>query len=63
MEEIVNKFKSFEESDEADLEYYQSLTPQQRLEILYELNRRWPTNEDAAPRRRLERVYRKVKLS
>src|SRR4051794_16093523 len=42
MEKVVKVMKSFAESDRADREYYQSLTPHQRLEILLELNSRWP---------------------
>ena len=63
MEKVVKVFRSFEESDRADREYYRNLTPHQRLEILWELNRGWPTdgNEDAPER--LERVCRIIKLS
>ncbi len=63
MEKVVKIFKSFEESDRADKAYYHSLTPQQRLEILWELNSRWPTSGDDKPSERLERVYRIIKLS
>ncbi len=42
MERHVAKFSSFEEADRADKEYYRSLTPQERIQILLELNRRWP---------------------
>jgi hypothetical protein len=63
MEKVVKILKSFEESDRADKAYYRSLTPHQRLEILWELNRRWPTSGDDEASERLERVYRIVKLS
>lgn len=33
-------FKSFEEAAEADYAFYRSLTPEQRLEIHFELSRR-----------------------
>jgi hypothetical protein len=36
----VRKFRSFAEADKADFEYYHSLTPEQRLDILGELIRR-----------------------
>lgn len=63
MEKVVKVLKSFEESDRADRAYYQALSPHQRLEILWELNRRWPGSRgDEAPER-LERVYRIVKFA
>ena len=63
MEKVIQQFQSFEESDKADKEYYQSLTPQQRLQILFELNRRWPEVKNEQPSSRLERVYRVTKLA
>jgi hypothetical protein len=63
MEKVVRVVKSFEESDRADRAYYQSLTPQQRLEILWELNSRWPRSGDDETSEGLERVYRIVKFS
>lgn len=33
----VAKFSSFEESDRADRQYYESLSPQERLDLLLEL--------------------------
>jgi len=62
MEKKIQVFQSFEDADKADKEYYHSLTPQQRLQILYELNSRWPGN-DGSSIRRLERVYRIIKLT
>lgn len=58
MERHVAKFSSFEEADRADKEYYRSLTPQERIRILLELNRRWPGAEDGDARQGLQRVYR-----
>ena len=63
MEKVVKVLKSFEESDRADKAYYHSLTPHQRLEILWELNSLWPTSGDDKTPERLERVYRITKLS
>jgi hypothetical protein len=63
MEKVVKVLKSFEESDRADKAYYHSLAPQQRIEILWELNSRWPTNGDDQASGRLKRVYRIIKLS
>jgi hypothetical protein len=37
MEIVARKFSSFAESDRSDREYYRSLTPEQRLDILPEL--------------------------
>jgi hypothetical protein len=62
MEKVVKVVKSFEESDRADRAYYRSLTPHQRLEILWELNSRWPRSRDEAAER-LERVYRIIKFA
>lgn len=50
-------FHSFEESDQADREYYQSLTPQQRLDLLLELIQQAQNGET-----KFERVCRIVKL-
>ncbi len=63
MERVVKVFRSFEECDRAEKEYYRSLTPQERLEILIELNRRLPGSGDHEASERLERVYRIIKLS
>ncbi len=58
MEKVVRVFKSFEEAERADREYYRSLTPQQRLDILLELVERG--NRDAP--QRFERVCRVTQL-
>ncbi len=59
MERMAKKFHSFAEAEQADKEYYHSLTPQQRLSILFELIRqKYPDYASS----RLERVYRIVKL-
>ena len=62
MDRVVAKFSSFQEAERADREYYRSLTPQQRLDLLLELNEAFRKEGDAASER-LERVYRIVKLS
>lgn len=54
----VQKFNSHQEADKADREYYRSLTPQQRLDLLLELVE---TYSDAPPQG-FERVYRIIKL-
>ena len=57
----VRVFRSHEASDESDRDYYRSLTPEQRLEILLELNSRWRHQDDAAPTGRLARVCRVIR--
>jgi hypothetical protein len=63
MEKIVRKFASHEEADKADAEYYRALTPEQRLEILFELVHREALARDPNydPDKRSERVFRVVK--
>jgi hypothetical protein len=63
IEKVVKVSRSFEECDQADKAYYRSLSPQQRLEMLLELNSRWPARGDDETSQRLERVYRIVKFS
>ena len=59
VERVASQFHSFAEADKADFEYYQSLTPEQRLEIFGELiARARPEGTD----QRIERVCRIVKL-
>lgn len=58
MDKVVRKFSNFADADRADREYYLSLTPEERLRILFELVRR--AQDDPPPR--LERVYRVIKL-
>jgi hypothetical protein len=63
MEKVVKVSRSFEECDRADKAYYHSLSPEQRLEILFELNSRWPVRDQDEASQRLERVYRIIKFS
>jgi hypothetical protein len=37
VERTIRVFRSFAEADQAEIDFYHSLTPQQRLEILFEL--------------------------
>jgi len=53
MEKVVHVFKSIREAEEFDRDYYQSLTPKQRVDILLELVR--DSGEAAG---RFERVCR-----
>jgi hypothetical protein len=61
MEKTVRIFKSHQQADDADEEYFRGLTPQQRLDIFLELLWRGRNRDEAAER--LERVYRIVELS
>ena len=56
MEKKVVKFRSFEEADKADRNFYNKLAPQVRLEILLELL-------NHGPEQRLERTYRVTKFA
>jgi hypothetical protein len=63
MEKVVRVFRSFEAVDRAEKEYYQSLTGEERLRILWELNHLmaklyYPNAPD-----RIEKVYRIIKFS
>lgn len=61
MERIVRQFESHAEADAADRTYYLSLTPRQRLEILFDLVQLYREKHGCSER--LERVYRIVELS
>ena len=57
MELVARRFSSFEEAEKADREFYGSLTPEQRIQMLLELLELvWPDKNGSPPR--LERVYR-----
>lgn len=62
MEKVVRKFKSHAESDQADREYYMSLTPGQRMDIMLELIARYKESFGDEARQGLKRVYRITKL-
>lgn len=59
VEKVVRKFRSFKEAEEADREFYRSLTGEQRVDILLKLVRQTHGDE---PLQGLKRVYRIVKL-
>ncbi len=59
MEIVGRKFGSFAESDRADREFYRSLTPEQRLDIVLDLMGR---AQDDEAEQGLARVYRIVEL-
>jgi hypothetical protein len=59
VEQVVHKFTTFEEAEEADRAYYRALTPAERLSIMIDMI--YPEGGDAASAR-FERVYRIVKF-
>jgi hypothetical protein len=61
MEPIVHKFNSHAEADAADRDYYRSLTPQQRMDILLTLIERGKKPDEIG--QKPARVYRIVKHS
>ncbi len=60
MEPVARKFRSFAEADQADRDYYRSLTPEQRLDILLTLVERGKQPHEIG--QKPARVYRIVKL-
>ena len=62
MERRAKVYSSFEEEEKATREYYLSLTPQERLDILLELMEQSRDPNDEASQG-FERVYRVAKLS
>lgn len=62
MERVVRTFHQFADAEEADAEFYASLTPQERLDILLEIvNQVVESSGEAA--KGLERVCRVINLS
>lgn len=61
MERVVHKFRSLAESDDADRDYYLSLSPEQRLDILLELIASYQDGQDEATKG-FKRVCRVIKL-
>jgi hypothetical protein len=59
MQKVARKFRSFREAAEADRQFYNSLTGNQRVDLLLELVRQ---HQDDEAEQRLKRVYRIVKL-
>ena len=55
MEKIVRRFRSFEEADNADYEYYRRLSGNEKLQLLLDLI--MPENPDAAIIERSARVH------
>jgi hypothetical protein len=62
MDRVVQTFRSFEDADRADDQFYAELTPEERLDILLELVERHRSALGEAADR-FERVHRIVELS
>jgi hypothetical protein len=62
MERVAQVFSNFDEAERADDEYYASLTPEHRLDILLEMIEQYRSSL-GAPAERFERVHRIVELS
>jgi hypothetical protein len=63
MEKVIVVSRSFADADRAEKAFYKGLSPHERLEILLELNRRWPVTDDAEAAQGSARVCRVVKFS
>jgi hypothetical protein len=61
MKLVFSKFQTFREADAATREYYRRLSPEERLEILFQLRAMVHKESDAASRG-LARVYRIAQL-
>ena len=61
MDRFIAKFKSHEEAELADREYYRRLSPAERIHILLELIERHHEGDDEASKG-FARIYRIVKL-
>jgi hypothetical protein len=62
MNSRIERFDSFAAADEAEAAYYASLTPEQRLEVLFELIASFQESQ-GEDSRGFERVYRLDELS
>ena len=60
MKLVVNKFQTFHEADAATLEYYRNLSPEERLEIFFQL--RAMAHKGDANIERVAPVYRIAQL-
>jgi hypothetical protein len=61
IEPVVAKFRTFDDADAATREYYQRLSPAERLEILFQL-RAMAHGDSDVPSQRLARVCRIAQL-
>ncbi|MGC6425423.1 MAG: hypothetical protein ACON5H_00320 [Akkermansiaceae bacterium] len=57
----IAKHRSFQAADDADIAYYRSLSPEQRMDILLDLIK--AHTQPNEPQERRQRVYRIIKLA
>lgn len=62
MEKVIKIFKSFAEQETADIEYWQNLPGEKKLEILEIIRANYWAMKNESPGR-LQRVYRVIKRS
>ena len=62
MDRLIGVFDNADEADQADRDFYASLSPQERVDILLELVARYRESFGEAGER-FERVYRVIELS
>lgn len=62
MDKLLRVFNGFEDAEHADEEYYASLTPQQRVDMLLDIVARYGTAHGDTPAG-FERVCRVTQLS
>ena len=62
MDFSIRRFESLSDADSAEAEYYASLTPEERLNILLELIEMYRSDQGEDPQG-FERVYRVDELS
>ena len=62
MEKTIRVFKTFEEAEAAEKEYYHSLSPAERMDILLILRERYTPYDDELTQG-FERVYRIIERS
>ena len=59
MDKVIAKFKSFEDAEDADLDYYRKLSPSERMQKLFQiLEPYWYDGQDSD---RLKKVCRIIK--
>ena len=63
MKKVLNVFPSVQAAEKADREFYKSLSPSERLEILLTLIRRNQPDKRDETGQGLKRVYRVIKRS
>ena len=61
MEKTIQVFHSFAEAEKANNDYYRSLSPATRVEILLELRARWQDRKPNEASEGFKRVYRIIK--